>query len=492
MRKLDRYIIKSYLGPMVITLLIILFVLMLQFVWLRIDELVGKGLSLSVILEVLFWGTVQLFSLAMPLSTMLASIMTMGNLGENNELLAMKAAGISLQRIIRPLMILIVFVVCIGTFFIANNFVPYANLQIRVLLYDISKKRSEIKVPSGVFYDGIQDIALYVDKQDESGLMHGLMLYDHRDKKGNTSVTVAKSGRIRLTENKQHIMFSFYDGYTYEEGERKSTRDTTVPFQRRYFAEQEILVPLEGYDFQRSDGESFKDQARMLSIRTLSHREDSLRTLVKLTQEQFMQRMLGRSGYLPRYSEIDSTQRQQRIYTVSFDSLYAALPLERQQSIAEMAHSNIEQSVMYVQGYYSDHERIDAPRRLVEIEWYIKFMLSFACLVFFFIGAPLGAIIRKGGLGLPTVVSIFFFLVYWTVDMMGKKLARDDVWDPLFGTLLSTMVLLPIGIFLTYKATTDSSLFTANKYFAWLKKLFILVGPLIGYTIIVVEEEDDD
>lgn len=449
---------------MVLTFLIVLFILMLQFLWLYIDDLIGKGLSVPVIAEFIFWGTASFIPLALPLSTLLASIMTMGNLGENNELLAMKATGISLQRIMRPLIVLAVSI-SIGAFFVSNDLIPYTNLQIKTLLFDIKHKREEIKIPAGVFYNGIEDLSLYVDRQDEvSGLMYNIMLYDHRAKKGNTSVTLADSGYIRLTENKQHIIFSFYHGYAYEESESNNTaRDTMYPFQRRYFDRQEVLVPLEGYDFQRSDGTRFSDDAQIQNIRRLSFMKDSLQNLLTAGRGRFIQTFVS-PGYLPNYNLWDSTLRMKQIYTADFDSLYRTFPVEKQRDAARQAFNTIDRNALYIANYMAEQEKDDYPRRSVSIEWHRKFTLSFACLIFFFIGAPLGAIIRKGGLGMPAVVSIFFFIIYWVIDISGKKLSRDGAWDPLFGTWVSSMVLLPIGIFLTYKATSDSSLFNVEKY----------------------------
>jgi lipopolysaccharide export system permease protein len=456
---------------MVLTFCIVLFVMLLQFMWLYIDELIGKGLSVGVVLEFMFWSMASFVPLALPLSMLLASIMTMGGLGENNELLAMKAAGIPLQRMIRALMVLSV-LVSIGAFFASNDLIPYANLRIRTTLFDIRQKREEIKIPAGIFYDGIENISLYVGRQDEqSGLMHDIMFYDHRAKKGNTNVTVADSGYIRLTQNKQHVVFTLYSGQTYEEGEPRSKTDTLFPFQRRQFEVQEVLVPLDGYDFKRSDGSRFKDDAKTLKIDRLAYMEDSLATLLTTNRERFLQNFFH-SGYLPRYFEMDSTSRRRYARTFAFDSLFQAAIVEKQLKIAQLAEGSLNRTMAQITGFISEQEQQGHPYRRVQIEWNRKFALSLACLIFFFIGAPLGAIIRKGGLGMPTVVSIFFFVIYWVIDITGQKLARDGAWDPTFGTWISTCVLLPIGIFLTYKAATDSSLFNADKYTALFKTIF--------------------
>ncbi|MDR2362221.1 MAG: LptF/LptG family permease [Prevotellaceae bacterium] len=471
MRILDKFILRAYFGPMALTFFIVLFVLLLQFLWVYIDELIGKGLSVGVVCEFMFWAMASFVPLALPLSTMLSSIMTMGSFGENNELLAMKATGIPLQRILRPLMVLSV-VISIGAFFAANNLIPYANFRIRTTLYDIKQKREEIKIPAGVFYNGIENITLFVSRQDEkSGLMHDIMFYDHRAKKGNTNVTLADSGYIRLTQNKQHVVFTLYNGETYEEGDRRSRTDTTLPFQRRLFNEQTVLMPLEGYDFKRSDGSRFRDDAQTLHIGRLSFLEDSLESLLTANRDRFVQSIFN-ANFIPRGFEMDSATQNRYIYSAPFDSLFHALPVEKQLKAAQQAKNGTDRMLTQIITFTTEQEQNHYSYRRMRIEWNSKFALSIACLIFFFIGAPLGAIIRKGGLGMPTVVSIFFFIIYWVIDITGRRLSRDGAWDPTFGTWISSCVLLPIGIFLTYKATTDSALLNADKYVTVFKAIF--------------------
>ena len=463
MKTLDRFILKSYLGPMLLTFFIVLFVLMLQFVWLYIDDLVGKALPLNIIFEYIFWGTVAFIPLAMPLSTMLASIMTMGNFGEYNELLAMKAAGLSVQRIMRPLMFLVT-ILGISAFFISNNLLPYAYLKMRTLQYDIGQKRQEIKIPVGIFYDGIDNTALYAASQDESsGLLHDIIIYDHRDGKGNTKVTLAKSGYIRLTDNKRHIIFTLYDGHSYEEIEPRQPNDTTAPFQRSAFTEHEFLISLAGYEFQRSENENdlYKDDPRTKSLKELGI--DSLKTVQINYRTEQASGLKASIAFALGY-QFDNFAVQARPYRVDCDSLFHNMTYEQQSRAAATAISTIERILMSVNPYAIEDNIKDAPVRRAEVEWHRKFTLSFACLIFFFIGAPLGAIIRKGGLGMPTVVSIFFFVVYWVLDFSGTKLARNGEAIPFIGTWVSSFVLLPMGIFLTYKSTTDSALFNLDRY----------------------------
>jgi lipopolysaccharide export system permease protein len=471
MKRIDRYILTSYLGPMMLTFFIVLFVLMLQFLWLHIDDLVGKGLGLLVIAEFLFWGLITFIPLALPLSTLLSSIMTMGNMGESNELLAMKAAGVSIQRIMRPLMGLVV-IISIAAFFVANSLIPYANLQISSLMYDIRQTRMEIKIPTGVFYNGIEDYSLRIERQNEqSRMMYDMILYDHTNKRGNVSVTRADSGYLKFTGNKTHIIVKLFHGYTYEE-DKQQTGDTIYPFQKRHFSEQEVLIPLQNYEFKRSDNERFKERAEMKSLHELNTISDSL-TLAQGNLSNTYASDFRYKASFARTQEFDTSRifREKYIYTANCDSLFALLPVHQKATAVNGALQRISQAISQNEIHFTNYEQLDYQRRRADIEWHRKFTLSIACIIFFFIGAPLGAIIRKGGLGMPTVVSIFFFTAYWVVDISGKKLARDGVLDPIMGIWLSSFVLLPMGIFLTYKATTDSALFNTERYIILLKKI---------------------
>jgi lipopolysaccharide export system permease protein len=456
---------------MLLTIFVVLFVLMLQFLWLHIDDLVGKGLGLPVIAEFLFWGIIPLSTLALPLSTLLSSIMAMGNMGEDNELLAMKAAGISIQRVMRPLMGLVM-IISFAAFFVANNLVPYANLQISSLMYDIRQKRMEIKIPTGVFYNGIEDYSLRIERQnDQTQLMYDMILYDHTDKRGNVSVTRADSGYLKLTSDKTHIIVKLFHGYTYED-DKQQTGDSIYPFQKRYFLEQEVLIPLQNYEFKRTDNERFKDLAKMKSLHELNDISDSL-ALVQLNMTTSYTSDFRYKAAFVRTQELDTLKasREKYIYTVNCDSLFSLLPAKRKVEAASGALRRLSQASSQSELHFANHEQANYQKRRADIEWHRKFTLSIACLIFFFIGAPLGAIIRKGGLGMPTVVSIFFFTVYWVVDISGEKLSRDGVLDPAMGLWLSSCVLLPMGIFLTYKATTDSALFNTDRYIEFIKKI---------------------
>jgi len=478
MKRIDRYIITSYLGPMLLTFVIVLFVLVLQFIWLYIDEIVGKGLELLVILEFFFWGGVTFIPLALPLSTMLASLMTMGSMGENNELLAMKAAGMSVKRIIQPL-VGVAAIVCITAFLISNYLLPAAHLNISSLMSDIRHKRSEIKIPTGMFYNGIVDYSIRIDRQNPN-MMYNVVLYDHTAQRGNNLVTRADSGYIRFTHDKQYLIFKLFHGHTYED-QPQNAGDTIYPFQKRYFTEQEVLIPLRGYEFKRGENDEWlKGQAKMKSIGTLSYESDSVRKQELFITKEFLRNFAYKIN-LMRSQEFDTLMLINARYSKPFDgeAIFAASNDEEKLSTITMAENYITTAISQLDAHIAAFEQYDYVLRRVNIEWHRKFAMSIACLIFFFIGAPLGTIIRKGGLGVPAVISIFFFVLYWVVDISGVKLAREGVWLAVIGMWLSSAVLLPLSIFITYKATTDSNLLNIDRYISTIKhliKLFVKRG----------------
>ena len=276
MKRLDRFILKSFIGPFIAILLVVVFILMMQFLWLYIDELVGKGLSFKVILEFLGWGSATLLPLSLPLATLLSSMMVLGTLGENNELLAIKAAGISLQRVLIPLG-LVCCVISIGAFFISNDLIPVAYNNIYQLREDISRTKEEIKIPAGTFYNGIEGYILRVDERDdETGMMHGVMVYNHTKKKGNTSLTIADSAMIKMAKGKNYLTFTLYDGTNYEETNNKQYRDTSLQLQKIDFHKQEMIITLENYAFQKSDSSRFNDQVKSMNLGQLLESQDSI------------------------------------------------------------------------------------------------------------------------------------------------------------------------------------------------------------------------
>ena len=476
MKKLDLYLIKKFAGPFLAVFLVVDFALSLQFIYTFVNDLMGKGLGLGIILEFLGWGACTLFTYAIPLATLLASIMTLGGLGERNELLAMKAAGISLMRIMAPLMILSA-LISVGAFFAADRLVPHAFNKIYALKSDILNTKDEIKIPSGIFYDGIQGYILRVEDTDEkTGMMYDLLVYDHTGNSGNTNMTSADSGRVEITPDKQNLIFTLYDGCSYSETNNMSFRDTSLELNRLRFREQQLIIPLDNYRFQRSNPDVYADEIKSLGIKRLRNDRDSisrkLDTLVFRQVPRFASTMSFNYFY-----QLD-TLRAESAYkgNINLDSLRNELDARQKVQVSRRAAEKAENGQEQIRNLMRESSFDMGTIRKIDIETIWKFTLSISCLLFFFVGAPLGAIIRKGGLGTPVIISIFFYLIYYIIDMIGKKLAGKGTLEPWEGTLISTVVLLPLSILLTRKSTQDSSLFNPDSY----KEFFRKIGKWIS------------
>jgi methionyl-tRNA formyltransferase len=484
MKKLDQFILKSFIGPFFAILAITIFILVMQFLWLYIDELVGKGLEFKVILEFPMWGSCQVLPLALPLATLLSSMMTFGAMGENYELTAMKASGISLARILTPAMVAGA-LIAVAAFFIGDRLVPYSINQIYTMRDDIGRTKSEIKIPVGTFYDGIEGYILRIDDRDkETGMMYGVMVYDHTTDKGNLRLTVADSGIMKMSKAKDYLTFQLYDGTNYQETNTRKYRDTTLALQRIHFSRQEMVIPLENYSFQHSDSARYGEQVRSMSNEQLRHGRDSLAEKSEEGIEKHLKEL--RNSYALQWqSQLDSGWR---------DPAKKPLDMSRRpekwedpkrlKQAYEMAVSNANQlqSTLQTQGMESyEYSRL---LRLSEVEIWKKYAQALACFILFFIGAPIGSLIRKGGLGTPAVVSILFFVLYWVVDISGTKLARDGATSAFIGNFISAFVLIPIGAFLTWMAIREKSL-NMDAFKTWRRKLFSKIMSLFRKTRIV-------
>lgn len=469
MKILDKFILRSFFWPFVVAFLLVTFILMMQFLWLYIDELVGKGLSLGIIAEFLGWGCCTLIPMALPLATLFSSIMAMGNMGENNELLAMKSAGISLQRILAPLIVVAV-LISIGAFFASNNLIPLAWNKICTLREDIGNTKSEIKIPTGSFYNGIEGYTLLVGSRDSKDLMHNIMVYDHSSNKGNNNVTVADSGRIEMSENKKNLTFILYNGTNYVEENTMSYADTSLTLQKVTFTRQEIIIPLENYAFEKSSDDKYGNQVMAKNLSQLRRDKDSLyaeyKGMLKLKTGSVVN-----SVHFMHCDGLDTTLNKAYPRRIASDSLFLWDNLQMEYNAYKRAVDLSSELLSNSAFYEKELYQYGYPYRKTVTEAFRKFTLSLACLIFFFIGAPLGAIIRKGGLGTPVIISMFFFVIYYVIDISGKKLAYDGAVLPLLGTFISSLVLLPIGITLTIKSTRDSNLFNASAYKQFFKEL---------------------
>ena len=484
MKKLDQFILKSFIGPFIAILLVVVFILVMQFLWLYIDELVGKGLSFKVILEFLGWGSVTMLPLSLPLATLLSSMMTLGTLGENNELLAIKAAGISLQRVLVPLGAACL-VVSIGAFFISNDLMPVAFNKIYTLRDDIGKTKEEIKIPTGTFYNGIEGYILRVnERDDETGVMHGVMVYNHTGNKGNTSLTIADSAMMKMSKDKSYLTFTLYDGANYEETNNRNYRDTTLQLQKIDFKSQQLYIPLQNYAFEKSDSARFDDEVKSMNLKQLHHGQDSIGNLNAAAMASNIKGMMNTRS-LRFHNQLDSAVVASRSSHFTMKEGEGWDDFDKEINALSNAKNNAEEMQVTLSSYSRERFHYTFTLRRIDIEILKKFALSVACLIFFFIGAPLGALIRKGGLGTPAIISVLFFVAYWVIDISGTKLARDGAVGPFHGVFISSYILLPTGLFLTWKAINDSSVFNMDAVKSIFRKIKIRIMSIFKKTRIV-------
>ncbi len=438
----------------------------MQWLWKYIDDLVGKGLEWYIVMELLFFASASLVPLALPLAILLSSIMTFGNMGEHYELVAFKTAGISLWKIMYPLIITSV-LLSIGAFYFSNNIIPIANLKMGTLLYDIRQQRPALNIKEGVFYDGIDGYVMKVkSKSDDGEVMNDIIIYDHSERQGNTKVIIAEKGRMDISKDTMVMSLILYNGYSYKEEETPRRQRGSYPHLRTSFKIDTIRFDLSSFKLSRSDESIFKDNYQMLNISQLEKSQDTLQ--LKLDKRRVEMASNVSSGFkyfsAPQlYTENDSVKVDSNAVVFSADIL-ANFNHDDQIKVVHTALEQVRSRELYIDAALADNfSRTKAINRH-KIEWHRKFTLSFACLVLFFIGAPLGAIIRKGGLGIPVVISILLFIFYHIVSITGEKFVKEGLWNAWNGMWMSSMVLLPLGVFLTWKATSDSGIFNADAY----------------------------
>lgn len=464
-KKIDSYIFKRFFTLFLMTFLICIFILLMQFLWKHVAELIGKGIGWSVLGEFFVYAILSLVPMALPLAILLASLMTFGNLGENFELTAMKAAGVSLFRIMRPLTLFISFV-CVGAFYFSNYVLPVAQTKLWTLIFSLRQKSPEFDIPVGEFYSGIEGINIYV-RAKQKHLLKDLMIYDFSGGFDNATVMVSDSGRVQFTADNKYLLLSLFDGESFEnlKNQRLSSSTNSIPYRRETFKTKEILLDF-NTEFNRFDESLLQDQHVSKNFRQLTHSIDSVSKIAdsrsaSQAKDIVDQHFLGRE-IIKGKPIIDSLRSNSKL--LNPDSLFLSL---NQQSMMRVGSMSIERAKAMKDLISYNKMMLNEPVNYVlrhEIERHRKFTLSFACLIFFFIGAPLGAIIRKGGLGTPVVISVIMFIIYYIIDNTGYKIAREGLWPAYEGMWLSSAVLLPVGIFITYKAVVDATLLNAEQY----------------------------
>ena len=473
-KKLDIFIAKQFGLLFIGTFFICQFVLMMQFLWRYIDELIGKGLSMEVLAEFFWHMGLMLVPQALPLAILLSSLITFGNMGESSELTAIKAAGISLMQAFRSLIFISV-LICLTSLYFQNTVGPNANKQLGLMLMSMKQKSPELEIPEGIFYDGIPNSNLYVQKKDlNTGKLYGIMIYRMTGSYEDQAIILADSGMLQSTAEKKHLLLSLWSGEWFENMKaQEMAGSAAVPYRRETFTAKRILLDYDG-DFNMGDGSSMSNNACAKSFSKIRHDLDSLKEQYDSIGRMYYNEDQRMAYALPKVSVKDSLRSLGLVATNTYnvDSAFSQLTPDRRRAAVGYALQQVKQRASdldFKQMITSDGDRLI---RQHKIEWVRKITLALTCLIFFFIGAPLGAIIRKGGLGLPVLISVLVFIVYYILDNSGYRMARGGMWAIWFGNALAPAVLVPMAVFFTYKATNDSVVFNVDLYTDIFRRFF--------------------
>ncbi|MEE0669086.1 LptF/LptG family permease [Prevotella sp.] len=473
-KKLDIFIAKQFGLLFIGTFFICQFVLMMQFLWRYIDELIGKGLSMEVLAEFFWHMGLMLVPQALPLAILLSSLITFGNMGESSELTAIKAAGISLMQAFRSLIFISV-LICFTSLYFQNTIGPNANKQMGLMLMSMKQKSPELEIPEGIFYDGIPNSNLYVQKKDlNTGKLYGIMIYRMTGSYEDQAIILADSGMLQSTAEKKHLLLSLWSGEWFENMKaQEMAGSAAVPYRRETFTAKRILLDYDG-DFNMGDGSSMSNNASAKSFSKIKHDLDSLKEQYDSIGRMYYNEDQRMAYALPKVSVKDSLRSMGLVATNTYnvDSAFSQLTPDRRRAAVGYALQQVKQRASdldFKQMITSDGDRLI---RQHKIEWVRKITLALTCLIFFFIGAPLGAIIRKGGLGLPVLISVLVFIVYYILDNSGYRMARGGMWAIWFGNALAPAVLVPMAVFFTYKATNDSVVFNVDLYTDIFRRFF--------------------
>ena len=473
-KKLDIFIAKQFGLLFIGTFFICQFVLMMQFLWKYVDELIGKGLSMDVLAEFFWHMGLMLVPQAMPLAILLSSLITFGNLGESSELTAIKAAGISLMQAFRSL-IAISLAICVLSIYFQNSIGPEAHRKLAVMLMSMKQKSPELEIPEGVFYDGIPSSNLYVSKKNmDTGKLYGIMIYRMTGSYEDQAIILADSGMLQSTAEKKHLLLTLWSGEWFENMQsQEMAGSASVPYRRESFVKKQIVLDFDT-DFNVTDGSSLSNDARGKSFTQITHDMDSLQHVYDSIGNSYYtadQRLFYTLGTV---SKTDSLRALQLAKGISYnvDSVYARLTPQQKRSAVSHALNRVASRKYDLEFKSLVTDDGDRLIRQHKIEWVAKITLALSCIIFFFIGAPLGAIIRKGGLGLPVLISVLVFILYYILDNSGYRMARSGMWTIWFGKSLAPAVLVPMAVFFTYKATNDSVVFNADMYANAFRRFF--------------------
>ena len=471
-KKLDIFILKSFLMLFAGTFFICLFIFMMQFLWRYVDELVGKGLEMHVMAQFFFYSGLTLIPLSLPLAILLAALMVFGNFGERYELLSMKAAGIPLLRIMAPLILFCTMLAGIS-FYFQNVIAPKAQQQLWTLLVSMKQTSPELDIPEGVFYTEIDGYNIYVKSKDrETGIMKEVLIYSFADGFENARIIFASEGKMEMTSDKKHLQLHLYNGEQFENLKSQSISSQNVPYRRETFREKHLIIEFDG-GFEMIDGSYLSDRSDSKNMAEISHSIDSLTYKVDSIGRAMYKDITASTYNKLSFSQKDSTQieKGEIASVINVDSVYQSYTLAEKEKVLNTTSDRMAMLLNDWKTRSIQTTETDKNIRRHEADWHKKFTLSLSCLMFFFIGAPLGAIIRKGGLGLPVVISVVIFVLYYIIDSGATRVAKSGEMNMVLGVWMSTLVLTPIGVFFTYKSNKDSVVFNLETYlgfFRWL------------------------
>lgn len=465
MKKINLLVVKAFVGPFIATFFISMFLFLMLFLWKWIDDLVGKGLEWHVVARLLFFSTADLIPMALPLAVLISSLMTFGNLSESYEMVALKACGVSIYRALLPAFIIILFLAVI-TFYVSNIVIPKANLEAKSLLWDVRNKKPAFSIKEGVFYDGIEGYKIKIGKKDpDNETIKDILIYEVKPGYSQLIIVRAESGKMKLSDDKRLLYFTLSNGTRYEELVENVGYNRTFPATVTKFESQKITFDLGDLELKKTDKDLFKGSAVMMNINELQKAIDSARIEIKKhenTARDFLRPYYPDPKILIQNNVKDSPQ-------LKSDTLINNFPAENRYNILELALSTSRNLKDLVGSAANQMEEIKTDDRMYSIKWHEKFTLSTVLIILFLIAAPLGTIIRKGGLGMPLVVSILMFIVYYIINMIGIKMGREGIIPEWLGAWIASMILLPVGLFILKKASIESSLFQKDKFEKWME-----------------------
>ena len=475
-KKLDRFVLGNFLMIFSGSFFITLFVLMMQFTWRYVDEIVGKGITMDILGQFYWYMAITMVPMALPLAVLLASLISFGNMGERLELLAMKAAGVSLLRIMRPLAVLVIGLAAVS-FYFQNRAALDAQKNLTSLLWSLRETSPALEIPEGVFYGKINNFSLYVERKDvATGKLYNVMIYKTDQGFDKAQIVVADSGRLEVTNDKEHLIFDIWNGEQFEnlqaDGAQAALNTKGVPYDRETFQYKRFIIDFNS-NFEKQDAEQWSGSAITKNLKQLSASIDSMNTALDSIGLANYKQGKQTAYYCPplRPQHAAALKQMSKGAKLDFDTIMARMSADKRVQTIRAAAASAAAYASELEWKSLTTEEGDKSVRSHRIQWHQKFTMSIACIFFFFIGAPLGAIIRKGGLGMPTIIAVILFIFYYIINTSGMKMARDGAWNMIFGMWVSTAVLTPLGCFLTYKANNDSVVFNADVYAALFKRL---------------------